>query len=253
MRVPVPPREREDALHVGRRQHLGEGLREQVLAVVRLPELGMLAVVVFEERVDADRAVEAVARDPQQVGAVVAVAAVVQRVEVVPDDLGRGARVGRVDLRKGPGQDRARRLAAAALDDRAFGVEVVAALVLLEGCAEDGIVAEPWRFPAADLVTELAAAVRLEELVGQEAFRLLPVVAAEHHPGTEIGDDAARQRRRQEQQDDRAAHDGGTGHGVGSSHASLSRLTTRRGAAARVAPSVRRRADAGQSENRRPR
>jgi len=40
---------------------------------------------------------------------------------------------------------------------------------------------------------------------------------------------------------------------VGSSHASLSRLTTRRGAAARVAPSVRRRADAGQSENRRPR
>ena len=253
VRVPVPPREREDALHVGRRQHLGEGLREQVLAIVRLPETRMLAVVVLEEGVDADRAVEAVAGDPQQIGPVVAVAAVVERVEVVPDDLGRRPRIGRVDLREGPGHDVARRLAGGAVDDRALRVEVVAPLVLLEGCAENGIVAEPWRFPAADLVTELAAAVRLEELVGQEVFRLFPVVAPEHHPGTEIGGDAARQRRRQEQQDDRAAHDGGTGHGVGSSHASLSRLTARRGAAARVAPSVRRGADAGQSENRRPR
>ena len=201
MGITVPPRERQDALHVRRREDLGEGLREQVLAIVRLPETRMLAVVVLEEGVDADRAVEAVAGDPQQVRPVVAVPAIVERVEVVPDDLGRRPGIGGVDLRKRPGHDLAGRLPGGALDDRALGVEVVAPLVLLERRGEDRLVPEARRVPAPDLVPEVAPVVGLEELVGQEALRLLPVLAAQHGAGPELGPGDASGRDGRERED----------------------------------------------------
>ena len=174
MGITIPPRERQDALDVVGREDLGEGLRQQVFSVVGLPEARMLAVVVLEEGVDADGAVEAVAGDPQQVGPVVTVPAVVERVEVVPDDLGRHPGIGRVDLRKGPGDDVARRLPGAAIDDRTFRVEVVAPLVLLERCGEDWLVSEARGVPAPDFVPEVAPAVGLEPSVAWNRRSLRP-------------------------------------------------------------------------------
>src|SRR5439155_22325804 len=113
--------------------------------------------------------------------------AVVERVEVVPDDLRCRPGIGGVDLRKGPGHDVAGGLSGAALDDRTFGVEVVAPLVLLERRGEDRLVPEARRVPAPDLVPEVAPVVGLEELVGQEALRPLPVLPAQHGAGPELG------------------------------------------------------------------
>src|SRR2546429_535658 len=56
---------------------------------------------------------------------------------------------------------------------------------------------------APDLVAELAPVVGLEELVGQEALRLLPVLAAEHHAGAQLASRAADAGDGQERQEGR--------------------------------------------------
>src|SRR5207248_4454710 len=99
--------------------------------------------------------------------------AVVEGVEVVPDDLQARARIGRVDRRERPREDVLRRLSRPPVDDGALGVDVVAPLVLLERRGEDRIVLlETDRVPRPDLVAEVALPVGLEKLVREESLRL---------------------------------------------------------------------------------
>ena len=86
-------------------------------------------------------------------------------------------------------------------NDTLENVDVEAILVLLEGIAEDRLLAELGRIPGPDLVPEVAPVVGLEELVGQEALRLLPVVAAQHGAGPELGPGDASGRDGRERED----------------------------------------------------
>src|SRR5438128_4424903 len=215
VRITVAPGEREDALDVRRPEHMSEGLRQEVLVVIGVAEAGMLALVVLVEGVDADRTVEPVARDPGEVRPVVAIAPVIERVEVVPHDLERHLGIGAVDLREGPGRDVARGLARATIDDRAFLVEVEAVLVLLERRGEGRLLSQLRGLPAPDLVAEIPLAVRLEELLGEEALGGLPVLAPEHGAGTERGAGVGRRlasghpQRRERHHDEETRHDPG--------------------------------------------
>src|SRR5438552_3334336 len=183
----IAPAERERAPHVGRSEHLREGLLEEIVGAAVLAEARWLPLVELVEGIDLDRPVEALAVDRREVGAVVAVAAVVDRVEVVRRELDRGLAIGWIVGGKRPGEDVVRRLARLAVDDRALVAHVEASLVRLERRREDRVLVQVHELPFADRVAEVAPPVGIEDLLGPEPPGLLPVLGPEDVTGSEPG------------------------------------------------------------------
>src|SRR5512143_3196547 len=139
----------------------------------------MLPVVVLHLRVDGNGSVDATAVQPHEVGTIVCVAAVIDRVEVVPYDLHGGFRVGRIDRRERPGIDGFARLPGGLVDDRSVIGQIVAVPIRLDGGAKDRLVSERIEGVRRNAVAVVAPPVALEELIGDEPARALPRVGAE--------------------------------------------------------------------------
>jgi hypothetical protein len=111
--------------------------------------------------------------------------------------------------REAPGVDVLRTSAGALVDDRTMRVEAVAPLVRLQRFAEDRIVAEALDRELGNPMAEVAAAIALEELLGEQTAGRLPVLRPEDVAGFEL---RVRRRRRGENQNDGQPMRGSDGH-----------------------------------------
>src|SRR5581483_11483944 len=96
------------------------------------------------------------------------------------------------------------------VDDRALIVDVVLALVLGGDLGEPRVVEQPLAVRAlADRVLVVAAAVVLEDLVGQRALRDLAVLLAEDRARGDLVHVGGARRRRKKRDEDRGAKEPG--------------------------------------------